>query len=489
MSNSVRSLSYKLSRPGQINAPGISQESKQAVESLLLTDAEKHHCFFNSSGFHNHLSHHLLVAYDLGASPAHLKKIYEEESKSQRAIILEERDANIVVTDDNWIQYLGNQSAYAAFVKFFSERIERNGSTAVLEQYVFDENANTDEKRMLVCLMSGLFHPFIQVGHGVEFGDDTLIATGLAQTAVHNPTAPEAYKFEYSLHNASNDPKQSLTVLEIIRAVYDSEALHPPMPYEPNALYGARLKPLTTGERLTEILKITSQFHIADPTSQTELDSKIQEFVWASVLLLFATGRSGHKPRLDFFMMHFVTSSIWLHPLIGTLKSPVAKVNLLRAFLSTILLAMLARGRPRINAQLLMSYTATPRPPTTQPLFTLTRTAMGSPLDDAEYNPWPAIISDSLYHPEAHATKTLRTLIFASQQYGTTAAGQVVGAYGKSGVQPTHDGIEKVDGTIFVRAAGVLMDYMGWVTHGQEARPDWDRSAHGWDAAWDTEVD
>ena len=51
----------------------------------------------------------LLAAYDLGATASHFKKIYDVESKIQRPIVLEEKDSTIVVNDDNWIQYLGNQ--------------------------------------------------------------------------------------------------------------------------------------------------------------------------------------------------------------------------------------------------------------------------------------------------------------------------------------------------------------------------------------------
>jgi Questin oxidase-like len=51
----------------------------------------------------------LLAAYDMGASAAHLRKIYHHEAPTQRPIFVEERDEAIVVTDDNWAQYLGNQ--------------------------------------------------------------------------------------------------------------------------------------------------------------------------------------------------------------------------------------------------------------------------------------------------------------------------------------------------------------------------------------------
>jgi len=50
----------------------------------------------------------MLAAYDLGAPPGHLQKMYDEEAKDQRPIILDETDKTIRVNQDNWIQYLGN---------------------------------------------------------------------------------------------------------------------------------------------------------------------------------------------------------------------------------------------------------------------------------------------------------------------------------------------------------------------------------------------
>lgn len=51
----------------------------------------------------------ILAAYDLGTPAAHLKKIYDEEDKSQRPKFLQKGDESIVVTKDNWIQYLANE--------------------------------------------------------------------------------------------------------------------------------------------------------------------------------------------------------------------------------------------------------------------------------------------------------------------------------------------------------------------------------------------
>ncbi|RXW16950.1 hypothetical protein EST38_g8908 [Candolleomyces aberdarensis] len=485
-------LSYGLARKGQINVPGITAASKKAVEELLLIDAEKHHCYFRSAGLHNHLSHHLLAAYDLGATASHFKKIYDVEAKIQRPIVLEEKDSTISVNDANWIQYLGNQSAYAAYFSFFSEKVAALGPSSALEKFVFDRSVNDHGNEMLVRMMSGALHPIIQIGYGLEFGNDTLVATGLAQTAIHSATSPEVY-----CHNFTTDPSSNavpgISVLEILRKVYDSEALHPVMPYDPrdNALLRIRYKQIAEPHRAKEIRDLVSSFDIDIKGGEKEFASKVEECIWAATLLMVATGKKGKKPRLDFFLMHLVTSSLFLNPFLHALENPVSKANLLRSFLSSVILYTVARGRPRIDPELLLSYTATPRPPKSS--LSSSKSTLGSVEEDQDYNPWPAILQDAVYHPDAHVLKTIRTLLYGATHYGTTPAGKAVGAFLNSSSTgqevESHQGAGKLDGTIFVRAAGMVMDYMGWVVNGQEAREDWDRSALGWDEAWEKDVD
>lgn len=43
--------------PGIVNLAGKTSDSRKTAESLLEEDRQKHHCFFNPAGFHNHLSH------------------------------------------------------------------------------------------------------------------------------------------------------------------------------------------------------------------------------------------------------------------------------------------------------------------------------------------------------------------------------------------------------------------------------------------------
>ncbi|KAF9492815.1 hypothetical protein BDN71DRAFT_1450985 [Pleurotus eryngii] len=471
------SLNQQLLKNGLVNLPRASPAVKTTAEELLSKDAEEHHCYFRSSGVHNHLSHHLLAAYDLGASEGVLRKIYEEEAKIQRPIILEETDKDAVVTDENMAQYLGNQNAYAAFCQFFKRRVFELGAIQAIEEYIFSPKANEGSKAMLHRLVAGALHPFIQIGHGLEFGNPVLVATGLAQAAVHTVQFQPAFA-------TITEPGPSM--LEILRQVYDSPALHPVMPYDNNALISSRMKAALTEGRAEEIQRICSQINL-DGLSDDDYNAKVKEIIWTCTLLMFATGKPGKKPRLDFFLMHLVTSSIFVKSYVDSLQVASHKADLIRAYVFTMILLLLSRGRPIIKPELVMTYTDKPRPPNshTSSYYQADGTALGNPLQVADYNPWLTLVTSSLHAPDSHVLKTMRTLVYAAREFGDTLPGGVDGAFLRDDAHgESHPGSSQLDGSLFVRAAGMTLDYMGWVVHGQPAREDWDRSALGWDDAW-----
>jgi hypothetical protein len=178
--------------------------------------------------------------------------------------------------------------------------------------------------------------------------------------------------------------------------------------------------------------------------------------------------------------MHLLTSSLFVPSFLKSIPSVENQKALLRAYVQTWGTTLMLRGRPRIDAALPMSYTAYPLPPDA-PKPILHSSAIGG--QEAEsLNPWPALVADALHAPDSHTVKALRTLLYGTTRYGTVPKGGIIGVLAADGTE-THSGIKEVDGTIFVRAAGVLMDTLGWVTHGQ-AEGGWDRSGLGWDDAW-----
>ncbi|KAF4575050.1 hypothetical protein EYR36_006406 [Pleurotus pulmonarius] len=477
----MSSLNHQLLKHGLVNLPRASPAVKTTVEELLFKDAEEHHCYFRSSGVHNHLSHHLLAAYDLGASEGVLRKIYEEEAKIQRPIFLDESNKGAVITDENLAQYLGNQNAYGAFCQFFRKRVSDLGAIPAVEKYIFSATANEGNKAMVQRLAAGALHPFIQIGHGIEFGNPILVATGLAQAAVHTIRFQPVF---------SGVAESGLSMLEILRQVYDSPVLQPVMPYDNNALINTRMKTALTEGRAEEIQRICSQMKL-DNLSDDDYNAKVNEIIWTSTLLMFATRKPGKKPRLDFFLMHLVTSSIFLKSYVNSLQVASHKADLIRTYVFTMILLLLSRGRPIIKPDLVMTYTDKPRPPNsrTSSYYRADGNSLGNPLEDADYNPWPALITSALHAPDCHVLKTMRTLVYAAREFGDTLPGGVAGAFLRDDAHgESHPGSSQLDGSLFVRAAGMTLDYMGWVVHGQPAREDWDRSALGWDDAWLDEV-
>ncbi|KAI0822325.1 hypothetical protein BC628DRAFT_1327511 [Trametes gibbosa] len=482
-------------RQGLLNLPGTTFETQRTIERLLEQDREQHHCFWGRVGFHNHLSHHLLAAYDLGAPAALLQKILDAEAREPWDMHIMNRTEDGVVEDvneENWTSFLGDGKYYPGYLDFFTSQVAAHGTGEVLERYVFSPRANGNGAYMLLRFIGGALHPLIQMGYAVEFGSDAMVAQALAQTAVHDAFRPELFELTgtpleletlsyASAEPTHRQPSKGHSLLSILSQAYDSEVMKPVMPYDPDALLSARLRAACADGRPEEIRRLSALWQIDTARGQAELDDKTEELFWTTTLLLVGSGRRGRKPRLDFFLMHMLNASLFVPSLLAAIPSAASKATLLRALVPVLLIYLTVRGRPRIDAGLVMSYTDTPRPPNER-VPEVDASAIGSPQNAAEFNPWPGIMAAVLYAPDAHTLKAVRTLYYAAQRYGRRPPGSVLGAFDAQG-RETHKGIAQVDGSIFVRAAGVVMDTLGWVSHGQK-EGSWDRSALGWDGAW-----
>ena len=92
-------------------------------------------------------------------------------------------------------------------------------------------------------------------------------------------------------------------------------------------------------------------------------------------------------------------------------------------------------------------------------------------------NPWFAIIQSALEHPDKHVCKIQRTL----SHWGRVFGGRPAGYWAKS--SPKEDavqlkGVELLDGTLFVRVAGMTQATKGWMREGQERGPWSHQGAH-----------
>jgi hypothetical protein len=77
-------------------------------------------------------------------------------------------------------------------------------------------------------------------------------------------------------------------------------------------------------------------------------------------------------------------------------------------------------------------------------------------------NPWLAITQSALQHQDDHMAKIQRALLHWANMFGSRPVGYW--ARGKEQLE----GIELLDGTFFVRIAGLTADKVGWMREGQE---------------------
>ncbi len=159
--------------------------------------------------------------------------------------------------------------------------------------------------------------------------------------------------------------------------------------------------------------------------------------------------------------MHLVTSAAMVSSLLGVMKPSSASLFLRTYFLFS-LIVYVARGRPPLPITDFYEDTTTiPGPP--EP----TRQSVGGTLS-VTANPWLDIIHAATVHPNEHMCKAQRALAHSAVLYGGTFAG-VFSSIAEHGLK----GAERIDGTLFVRSAGLTANKVGW-TREAGREQEWD---------------
>ena len=176
--------------------------------------------------------------------------------------------------------------------------------------------------------------------------------------------------------------------------------------------------------------------------------------------------------------MHLVTSSSFLPALLSSL-SPPSQDLLLRGYFAAIIATFILRGRPNLNIKALYESQETAYPIPGGILPTPHEKTLPLPSADANRikavtpNPWLPIIETSIVHPSEHLIKIQRTLAHYSTLFGHRGQGAREG--GLEGAAQELEGAELLDGTLFIRVAGLTAAKMGRVREG-EAVGEWDFS-------------
>ena len=176
--------------------------------------------------------------------------------------------------------------------------------------------------------------------------------------------------------------------------------------------------------------------------------------------------------------MHLVTSALFLPSLLPSL-SPPSQDLLLRAYFAASMATFIIRGRPKLNIKALYESQETAYPIPSGVLPTPHEKTLPLPGADANRikavtpNPWLPIMETSMTHPSEHLIKLQRALAHFSTLFGHREQGAREG--GLDGAAQELEGAELLDGTLFIRVAGLTATKMGRVREG-EAVGQWDSS-------------
>ncbi|KAL0250754.1 hypothetical protein I308_102970 [Cryptococcus tetragattii IND107] len=493
--------------------PGVTWDSTKAVREVLEENDRGYDIFESVRYAHNHFPHSVLSRYAFGAPP---KLIHDCWNHDKRHLVsldpagpdrkdVDETKVPKRITREDWGNYLGNKGCYGPYLVFFHDEIARLGPQGVLKEYIFSPQANwetfTDSTgkdqgppNMFNRLVAGAIHPFIHTGFGLEFSDRVVLAEGLSETAVHqdvivNLVIPSSHIEPLFTTPSPPRPSSSPSLLSIYTSILSSPTLKP-QPYDPESMVNDQLKSSVEGPKAAELRGMVDRWSLSDEEVADGPEGwqmKFNEIAVFVTLLACATGRKGKEIRVDFFLMHTLTSSIFLPAYLSHLPLSLRRA-LLRRYIIEVFHFALARGRPPVDPELIMSYdlySTINTEGSEEALKQLVENdkALGKGTKEGR-NVWLSLLESAMIYPDSHVIKSIRSLVHYASLLGNSPPGSLPGTYKEEGKEAGKEeaakGMIKLDGSMFLRAAGAIMTTMA--PGGQGA---WDRSQLGYDEAWE----
>ncbi|KAF4583951.1 hypothetical protein EYR40_002449 [Pleurotus pulmonarius] len=461
---------------------GISPQTTTALRETLQANHEKWHVFFNDRRFHNHGAHAIIAAWVLGADADIIRAVYQHSADYQRPAF----KSPTPITAQNFSEHLGKGEYYNSYLEFFKGEVQAKGFSSVLEEYVFSEKYNFSgdaQPQMLNRFMSGLIHPLIHTGYGAELGLPGMIIEGLAQTAVHEVDAPKLVPpSAFSCASSEHDLVTRLASVLVLNNQHVSKPSTTPGVHAFTILARLLKDPRFDTRKLGKsgdfryvvdnlsepLLKVLDDW-IVDTSDPNAVEKKIEEIILTNVLLYALPGwKEGQVFKANFFTygMHLVTSSLFLSSLVPYL-GPASQAFLLKTYFAFSLAWYLSIGAPALDIPgFFAADTLHPSQPGARP--SAWEGALGSAAIASNPNPWLPIIQNSIISPDEHLPKLQRALAHYSAIYGSRHVGE---GDLKDTELPDAD---KVDGSLFIRAAGLTDKRMGRIHSGEKASDFWE---------------
>ncbi|KAJ5892768.1 hypothetical protein N7504_009459 [Penicillium tannophilum] len=161
---------------GIFNA-GVTEEAALKINEVLQDNLEKHHIVYNMMGFHNHTAHHILTLFALGASGDQIEETYSRDRSYQKRA--RQADEEIVEEFQKGIADVLNDYL------FVEDECEEMPLRVFTGGQLIPLGPSRTELTDYIAYGTGLLHPIIHLGFGIEFNQPALVAEGLAQACLH----------------------------------------------------------------------------------------------------------------------------------------------------------------------------------------------------------------------------------------------------------------------------------------------------------------
>ncbi|CEL56812.1 hypothetical protein RSOLAG1IB_08114 [Rhizoctonia solani AG-1 IB] len=410
-------LSALANGPGAELSPRITSESTAELRRLIIKSHKRFHVYFSPKGYanhlnHNHILHHLLAVYVLGAPPCVLRDKFDYHSQ----LLEPTYKSPGPISTSNWKKHLGNHHYYDSYIKFFTSEIHTRGLNETLTYYLFvpEGNWGKDEPRMVDRLLGKIIHALIHLGHSLEYGIEGMAVEGLAWTAIHPTEHQNLFDEQFF---AAPQPMEHTHAFSIISRM----------------LADVRLEPWKTCNRAS-LYKFTETIDSVGPIIRDyvflwrlgkdtqEIEERLEELTWC-VTVIFGLGgfRDGKRFTADVFTAHLVTSNHFLSFIIPLLK-PTHQAELLRAYFAVVLIYYVCRGRPSFDFHNFFQLPVA--------------------------NSWRDILASSISKADEHHVKVERALARAAILYGHRPRGTFK--------HTELSGAEELDGSLFIKTGAML---------------------------------
>ncbi|KAJ8463757.1 hypothetical protein ONZ45_g17473 [Pleurotus djamor] len=455
--------------------PGATPESTATLRKVLQDNHKRWHVFIDDFGRHNHTTHHILAIWALGANSEVIEAAYKSNCEYQLAAFKSEGP----ITEANFLKHLGDHRHYNAYMFYFSKLLQTSTASEVLEKFLFSKQFNFDASRktqpeMLSRLMDAIVHPLIHIGYGLELNVPGMIIEGLASTAVHNAsssvvitpdlfdafpavTTPHELPLQKLVLDEQPPPLENVHALTVMARMLRDNRFND---FKPDNLFTTYSQ---ASDNFGPIIKEYGEQWTLDTSDPNMVEKKFEEIVWMNTLIYGLSFWEGEdKIEADFLYMHLVTSSLFL-PSVLRYLSPRSQAILLRSYFVVCLVWWVGHGRQTLNIKdYFATNTTFPIPPGPKPVpvgFTFPSVDSPSALTP---NPWLPLVQSSIVHVDEHLPKLMRALSHYAVLYGNRTAGN------PELVETGLPGAEYLDGSLFIRVAGMSAKYMGRTRDGEQ---------------------